>query len=274
MPSTRSVSLIVVATVALLVTACGGAAPGPVLTDPTAIVTAALKSTESAKSVHLDATVDGTATVSLGGVGGGTGAPIDVSGTTASADIDFVKPAARATFAIKAGLQASGEVIAVDGMTYIKTTLTGPLYLASPAGAQPIDPSQLSGVIDNLGDLLLKEGVTLVKGDDVACGSQQCYTVSADLTADQLGTSGLGSAAGLPIDLTGASAQAHGQGRHPCRTTSPARRGAVDGGRHEADRRADGLEVGPAGDRHRAAGRPGQTRLLTSGPSSVAERAG
>ena len=205
MPSTRSVSIILLATVALFVIACGGAAPGPVLTDPTAIVTAALKSTASAKSVHVDATVDGTATVNLGGVGGGTGAPIDVSGTSASADVDFVKPAARATFAIKAGLQASGEVIAVDGMTYVKTTLTGPLYLASPAGAQPIDPSQLSGVIDNLGDLLLKEGVTLVKGDDIACGSQQCYTVSADLTADQLGTSGLGSAAGLPIDLAGAT---------------------------------------------------------------------
>ena len=151
--------------------------------------------------------------MNLGGVGGGTGAPIDVSGTTASADIDFVKPAARATFALKAGLQASGEVIAVDGMTYIKTTLTGPLYLASPAGAQPIDPSQLSGVIDNLGDLLLKEGVTLVKGDDVACGSQQCYTVSADLTADRARDQRTWLGRRAAHRPHGREPQAHGQGR-------------------------------------------------------------
>jgi hypothetical protein len=200
----RSALLIALATVALLVAACGGTAPGPTLTDPTAIITAAVNSTAVAKSVHLDATLDGTATVNLGG-GGGAGAPIDVSGSTASADIDLVKPAAHATFAVKAGVQVGGEAILVDGTTYLKTTLTGPLYMASPAGSLPIDLSQLPRAINTVGDLLTKQGVTLVKGEDVACGSQQCYTVSADLTADELGTSALGSAGGLPIDLTGAS---------------------------------------------------------------------
>ena len=51
--------------------------------------------------------------------------------------------------------------------------------------------------------LLLKPGVDLVKGDDVACGSKQCYTVSADLTADDLGATG--ALTGLPVDLTGAT---------------------------------------------------------------------
>jgi hypothetical protein len=198
-------ALVIVALAATLaIAACNSTPTGPALTDPTAIVTAALKSTEAAKTVHLDLSVDGSAAINLG-LGGSSGTPIDVSGTTASADIDFAKPAAKATFALKAGAQVSGELIAVDGTTYAKTSLTGPLYVASPAGAQPIDPSQLNGVIDNLGDLLLKEGITLVKGDDVACGGKQCYTVSADLTADQLGTAGLGSGAGLPIDLAGAT---------------------------------------------------------------------
>ena len=188
----------------LVIVACNSTPSGPALTDPTAIVTAALKATEAAKTVHVDLAVDGTASINLG-LGGSTGTPIDVSGTTASADIDIARPAAKATFAVKAGVQVSGELIAVDGTTYLKTSLTGPLYVASPAGAQPVDPSQINGVIDNLGDLLLKEGITLVKGDDVACGSKQCYTVSADLTAEQLGTSGLGSGAGLPIDLSGAT---------------------------------------------------------------------
>jgi hypothetical protein len=188
----------------LVAAACNSAPTGPALTDPTAIVMAALKSTEAAKSVHVDIAVDGTAAVNLG-FGGGSGTPIDVSGTTASADIDFARPAAKATFALKAGAQVNGELIAVDGTTYVKTSLTGPLYVASAAGAQPVDPSQISGLVDNLGDLLLKEGITLVKGDDVACGGKQCYTVSTNLTADQLGTAGFGSGAGLPVDLAGAT---------------------------------------------------------------------
>ena len=188
---------------AILVAACGGSTPGPALTDPTAIVTAALKSTEAAKSVHVDVAVDGKATVSLGG--SGTGIPVDVTGTTASANIDFEKGAAKATFAVPTPLNLAGEVIAVDGRVYLKTTLTGPLYQESAAGGGPLDLSDTSGMIDNLGDLLLKEGVTLVKGDDVACGSEQCYTVSTELTAADLGTAGTGALGGLPIDLTGAS---------------------------------------------------------------------
>ena len=127
---------------AFLATACGTTptSTAPALTDPREIVTAALTSTESAKSVHLAATVNGEATVALP-IGGGTGTPLDLTGTTASADIDFVKPAARATFAVKAGLTLNGEIIAVDGKTYVKSTLTGPLYEESAAGAGLFDPS-------------------------------------------------------------------------------------------------------------------------------------
>ena len=189
--------------VATLVAACGGSVPGPALTDPTAIVTAALKSTESAKSVHLDVVVDGSATVALP-IGGGTGTPVDLTGTTASADIDFTKPAAKATFSLNVGLTVNGEVIAVGGKSYVKTTLTGPLYQESAGGSIPVDPSNAGGIIDTLGDLLLKPGVVLVKGDDVACGSKQCYTVTADLTAEQLGLPA-GGIAGMPVDVAGAT---------------------------------------------------------------------
>ena len=60
----------------------------------------------------------------------------------------------------------------------------------------------MGDLIDNLGDILLKPGLNLVKGDDVACGSKQCYTVSADVTADDLGATAL---TGLPVDLAGAT---------------------------------------------------------------------
>ena len=100
--------------------------------------------------------------------------------------------------------------------------LTGPLYQESAAGARPVRPVAAVGdLIDNLGDILLKAGVTLVKGDDVACGSKQCYTVSADLTADDLGRRP--ALTGLPVDLTGRHRSSSRRGsRRTCRTTSRA----------------------------------------------------
>ena len=196
-----NLALLTVATIAFVAAACGTTPSGPALTDPREIVTAALTSTENAKSVHLATVVDGEATVAMP-IGGGTGTPLDLTGTTASADIDFVAPAAHATFALKAGLTINGEVIAVDGKTYLKSSLTGPLYEESAAGASLFDPSLVGDLIDNLGDLLLQPGLDLVKGDDVACGSKQCYTVSAEVTADDLGGTAL---TGLPVNLAGAT---------------------------------------------------------------------
>ena len=111
-------------------------------------------------------------------------APTDLTGTTASADVDLAKGAAKVTFALPSMLGLAGELIAVDGKVYFKTNLTGPLYRGDRRrAAAPVDPSKAGGMIDNLGDVLLKPGVTLVKGADVACGSKQCYTVTADLDA-------------------------------------------------------------------------------------------
>ena len=187
--------------------ACQGgnsSSSAPALTDPKEIITAALKSTEAAKSVHLALTLDGTVSVALP-IAGGTATPVNLTGTTASADIDFTKPAAKAVFAVPAMLGLAGEVIAIDGKTYLKTTITGPLYQESAASSAPLDPSTAGGVVTNLDALLSKEGVTLTKGDDVTCGSVQCYTVTTTLTPEILGTNASSSLGGLPVDLTGAS---------------------------------------------------------------------
>lgn len=207
------VVLTLFATLAILVAACNASTPGPLLTDPKAIITAALTSTEAAKSVHLDLSVDGAAIVALPAASA-SGTPVDLTGTTASADADLAVGAAKANFATSAIIKVSGQVIVVNGKTFVKTTLTGPLYVASggvavPGGANPsvvpVDPTKIKSMVDTLGDLLLKQGVDLVKGDDIACGSEQCYTVTADLTAAQLGTTGSAAVAGLPVDLIGAT---------------------------------------------------------------------
>ena len=111
------------------------------------------------------------------------------------------------TFAVPAMLGLAGEVIAVDGKVYLKTTITGPLYQETDLGgaAASPSPSMAPGMIDNLGDVLLKQGVVLVKGDDVACGSKQCYTVTADLDPSKIAPTASASIAGVPIDLSGAT---------------------------------------------------------------------
>ena len=119
--------------------------------------------------MHVDVVVDGSAAISLLG---GAGTPVDLNGTTAAADVDFANDAVKATFAVHAGVTLNGELIVVGGTAYLKTELTGPLYRSSPAADAPFDPANAGTIIDNLGDLLLEPDVSLVKGDDTACGTQ------------------------------------------------------------------------------------------------------
>lgn len=190
---------------AILFAACGGPSAPP-LTDPKEIVTAALTSTEAAKSVHLEVTVGGSMTLALPGAGGGGGAPIKLDDTTAAVDLDLAGTAAKATFAAPALFNVTGELIVVGGKAYLKTTLQGAQYELIDLGQNlPVDQSNTRSLVDNLGDFLLTPGVDPVKGDDVACGSAQCYTVKADLTPEELAALGAGATTGLPVDLAGTS---------------------------------------------------------------------
>jgi hypothetical protein len=199
--------LVAFAIVAVVATACGGSAPlGPVLTDPVAIVTAALTSSEAATSVHVDAAVDGVVPVTL--PGGGAATEVTLNSTTANADADLEAGEVRATFSVPGVLGLAGELIVADGTTYLKTTLTGSKFKVVDGGSSlPIDPSDTGGLIDTLGDFLLQPGVDPVKGEDVACGGTQCYTVVVDLTAEELAAILGEGASALPVDVDGASLQ-------------------------------------------------------------------
>ena len=76
---------------------------------------------------------------------------IDLTGTTASADVDFAKGAAKVTFAVRRCSGSAGELIAVDGKIYFKTTITGPLYQETTSGG-PRSTRRGRRMIDNLGD--------------------------------------------------------------------------------------------------------------------------
>lgn len=190
--------------VAVALSACGGPSL-PALTDPNEIITAALTATEGAKSVHVEATLDGSISVDLTGTGSATDLPL--TGTTASADVDMAGGKAHATIAVPALLNFNGDLIQIGETTYLKSSLSGPQYETMKASDElPVDPTDASGIFDDVGDLLLADGVDPVKGDDVDCGGKQCYTVMIELTPDELAA--LGGAAAtemLPVDVADAS---------------------------------------------------------------------
>ncbi len=129
-----SAMLLLVATLALA--ACGGGAtPVPALTDPADILVAAVKSIQSAKTVHVAVELDGEIPLDLGdllGTGGtgtgGAGGSFDVSGTTIDGDIDIANQSAKLTFSLPGLLNLQGEVIVVDGSAFVKVNLLGDKY--------------------------------------------------------------------------------------------------------------------------------------------------
>jgi hypothetical protein len=175
--------LILTLIAALAVGACQQGAP--LLTDPNAILAAAATTTASATSVHIDVSADGP--VEVDPFGTGAGAAINLRGTTASADVDLAANELRATFSSPNLMGIAGELIVVDGSAYVKSTLTGPNYLKTtipePAASSPI-PS--AAALSGLADLLARAGLEPVKGDDVPCAGGTCYTVTIDLTAEEL----------------------------------------------------------------------------------------
>lgn len=190
MMTRRSVALVAAATLSIAIAACGGGATASPLSDPTAILQAAATQASTATSVRIDVAAEGSLALDL--MGTGAAAPIDLAGTTAAIDLDIADTAAKATFALPGVLGLRGEVIAVDGVAYVKTSLTGALYQATPmedaglpSGASP-DPSAMAEMVDGLADALSQPGVDPVKGEDVPCGTSTCYTVSIELTPEEL----------------------------------------------------------------------------------------
>jgi hypothetical protein len=211
-PARLGAPLAFLAAATVVLAACGGGPTLPALTDPKEIITAGLNSTEAAKTVHAELTADGSITADLFGLatgsGGSTGTEISLAGTSASADVDMANGRAHATFAVPAMLNLNGDLIQVGETSYVKTSLTGPLYETYEATDElPVDPTNAAGIFDGLRDLLTTEGVNPVKGDDVDCAGTPCYAVTIDLGPEQLAALGAEEAipAGLPIDLGSAS---------------------------------------------------------------------
>jgi LppX_LprAFG lipoprotein len=186
------------AALALAIGACQQGAP--LLTDPNAILAAAATTTASATSVHIDVSADGP--IEVDPFGTGAGAAINLRGTTATADVDLAANELRATFSSPNLMGIAGELIVVDGSAYVKSTLTGPNYLKTTVpDTGAVSPTPSAAALSGLADLLAQADLQPVKGDDVPCAGGTCYTVTMNLTPEQLAALG-GPATGRAMPST------------------------------------------------------------------------
>jgi hypothetical protein len=187
---------ILIAAVAVATAACQQGVT--LLTDPNAILAAAASTTASATSVHVDVSADGP--IEVDPFGTGAGAALNLRGTTASADFDLAANEVQATFSSPNLMGIAGEMIVVDGSSYLKSTLTGPKYIKTTVpAANSASPSPSAPALGGIADLLTRTDLQPVKGDDVPCAGGTCYTITINLTSDELAALATGSATGGAI---------------------------------------------------------------------------
>lgn len=174
-------TLFVVATVAL--GACGKNS-GPSLSDPKEIITKSIAALQKAKTVHVEATVDGTLKADVTGTGASGG--MTLAGTKLTADVDLAGTKLHAALAAPALLGMSADIIVIGTDTWTKVSLTGDKYQKSTTAAgSPADPAS---VIAEVKSFLDKPEVSPAKKDDASCGSKSCYTIEINLSAADLKT--------------------------------------------------------------------------------------
>lgn len=168
---------------ALSVAACGAGSP-PALTDPTEILTKAVAALQAAKSVHVEASVEGTVSADLTGLG--SSGDMNLAGTTLSADLDLAGGNAHVTAAAPALLGLTADIIVIGPDTYTKISLTGEKYQKSATSTT--DPTDPAVALKGVTDFLANPAVSPTKKDDATCGSKSCYAIEINLAAADLAT--------------------------------------------------------------------------------------
>jgi len=158
--------------------ALAGCSSSPALSDPEAILDAAIDSVRELSSVHLEAELVGSIPLDLG-VGEGDN-PIDLSGASLAADLDLEDGSTRATIGLPMLLGLEAEVIVVDDASYTRISFLGDRYQKSPvedaegpAGLLS-DPQQ---ALDDLERAIDELEAPPERLPDERCGSEDCYRV-------------------------------------------------------------------------------------------------
>ncbi|MEO7295870.1 MAG: hypothetical protein ABIZ57_06985 [Candidatus Limnocylindria bacterium] len=167
-------TIVPVALVALLaLAACGGETVQPAVEDPKEILTRSVEAMAGVDSVHFVLALDGTINVAeMGGA-------MALNGTELEGQIAMDGSAAEMSFAVPAFLGLAGEMRLIGEEAFIKTTMTGPMWMRQSVEEGADDPLAQAGdpeqVLTELRSFLDTEGVAIEKLADVECGEATCY---------------------------------------------------------------------------------------------------
>ncbi|MHB8397495.1 MAG: LolA-like protein [Candidatus Limnocylindrales bacterium] len=197
-----------VAVTALIIAGCGSSS-APALTDPRQILAQSITALQGVKTAHLHLDVSGSFSGDV--TGSGTPTTIDLSGTSADADVDLTNKDLHLSVSVPALLGVSADVIVIGNDTYTKVSLLGSKYRKSTTTAAlgslaplasggtvpanlPTDPTQILADVKAALDKLVTPPV---KDADEQCGDQSCYKVSVTITPADLAASGMALGTGV-----------------------------------------------------------------------------
>lgn len=181
MPSRRSLLVVRVAVLAIAgaigLAACSPA-PSP-LSDPREILDAAVAHLKAARSVHVEASVDGTVVLGplLGGGPLASGGGLALTGTHLAGDLDLAGGRAAIRFQVPALLGLEGELRQVGADAYLESSLTSRGWHRLTAADLPITIGQPTDWLTGLTAWLDRPTAVPVRLDDAPCGSSSCYVV-------------------------------------------------------------------------------------------------
>lgn len=182
----------IVASLSLVVAACGSTPAAPALTDPTEILSKTAESFKTVTTVEVLGSLTGE--IEMPELGGSS---LDLSSTTLAASLDIPNQKGKVVIDAPSILGTKVEALLVDDAAYVK--VDGPLAgflgleagkymkmeIPEDSGEAVSDPSQVAEEIDKARDQI-DELPTPEKLPDEKCGDQDCYHIRITADADEL----------------------------------------------------------------------------------------
>jgi hypothetical protein len=178
--------LALLATLSMVLAACGSTPQAPALTDPKDILTQAVVSVSSVKTVEVTGSFSGTiAAAQLG--------TFDLSTVRMSGALDIPNKKAKFTLDAPTLLGTKIDALLLDQTAYLK--IAGPIagvaqvqsdkYTKTTVPASSNNPTDVAKIVADLKSALDKLPAP-VKAADEKCGDQDCYHVTLKLSAADL----------------------------------------------------------------------------------------
>lgn len=167
---------------ATIVVGCGlGGTPR--LEDPQEILTKSVEAMADVESVRFAVAVDGTLEVAE------MGGSLTIDGTELTGSMAMDGSAGQFAFEVPALFGLSGEMRIIGEEAFIKSSMTGPMWMRQEIPSDEADPlaqaADPQAALAEVKKFLAKDGVELTKLEDVECGDERsCYHLSLDIAGE------------------------------------------------------------------------------------------